>query len=237
MTHHEPRDAKGPRSGGYAPPLDEAELLARADSIAGLTLQQIASELGLELPRDLRSHKGYVGELLERRLGASAGSRDEPDFPALGIELKSLPIDARGQPRESTYVCRVVHDAAEQQDWLHSRVRRKLARVLWLPVDGEPSLPLPLRRVGCALLWRLEGEWEEALRRDWESHQELIRHGQIDAIRARDGRYLQVRPKAANSSVRLESVDRHGVRIETLPRGYYLRAAFTRAILARHYSR
>ncbi|MCA9520466.1 MAG: DNA mismatch repair endonuclease MutH [Myxococcales bacterium] len=218
------------------PPTDEAELLRRVAAIAGRTVAELAASVGVVPPENLSGHKGFLGDLLEACLGASAGSRDEPDFTELGIELKTLPIDARGRPRESTYVCRVVHDARDQQQWPQSRVWRKLARVLWIPVDGEPRLPLASRRIGCGLLWRLEGELEALVRADWEQHQELIRHGQIDAIRARDGRYLQVRPKAANSAARLESVDRHGVRIETLPRGYYLRTAFTRLVVERYHT-
>ena len=51
--------------------------------------------------------KGLAGTLIERALGASAGSTAEPDFPALGIELKTIPIDAAGRICESTFVCTI----------------------------------------------------------------------------------------------------------------------------------
>ncbi len=35
--------------------------------------------------------------LLELWLGASAGSKPEQDFAALGVELKTIPVDAAGQ--------------------------------------------------------------------------------------------------------------------------------------------
>ena len=92
---------------GPRPPRDEAELLARAEQLAGRTLGQLAGDLGAEVPPDLRHAKGWVGQLIERALGATAGSRAEPDFQHLGVELKTLPVDRRGRPLETTFVCTI----------------------------------------------------------------------------------------------------------------------------------
>ena len=84
-------------------PKSEAELLARAQNLAGMTLGEIAQSINVIVPKDLKREKGWQGLLLEQVLGASAGSRPEPDFPHLGIELKSLPINAQGKPLETTF--------------------------------------------------------------------------------------------------------------------------------------
>ena len=55
------------------PPLSENELLESASKIAGKTLRQIANQQRLETPGDQYHHKGWVGQLLERSLGATAG--------------------------------------------------------------------------------------------------------------------------------------------------------------------
>jgi DNA mismatch repair endonuclease MutH len=44
--------------------------------------------------RDLKRDKGWIGILLELWLGASAGSKPEQDFAALGVELKTIPVTA-----------------------------------------------------------------------------------------------------------------------------------------------
>src|SRR5262249_39636744 len=88
-------------------PETQAELFARARALAGMTLGAIAEDHGVVAPSELLRAKGWAGQLLERALGASAASRAEPDFQRLGIELKTLPIDARGRPRESTFVCTI----------------------------------------------------------------------------------------------------------------------------------
>ena len=65
------------------PPTSEEALLARARALAGLTVRELGQKAGLrELPDPSRA-KGILGELVERVLGATAGSKDEPDFPHL----------------------------------------------------------------------------------------------------------------------------------------------------------
>ena len=85
----------------------ESELVERASAIAGTTLGELAGRFGLVAPPDLRRAKGFVGQLIERALGAARSSRPGPDFDELGVELKTLPVDARGRPVESTFVCTI----------------------------------------------------------------------------------------------------------------------------------
>lgn len=219
-----------------SPPEDEATLMHRAEALMGKSLAEVAAPLGLRVPPDLKRHKGWVGQLAEQALGAEASSLDEPDFRRLGIELKTLPVDRWGRPVETTFVATVPLHEVGETPWEESRVRRKLARVLWLPVQGERALPLAERRFGRALLWALEPELEAILRFDWEELSGIIGRGEIEAVNARMGTYLQVRPKAANASVRTRSVDAEGVMIHTQPRGFYLRTQFTAALLARHFA-
>ena len=88
------------------PPRDLPELQRRARSLTGRTLSEVVAERGeawTSAP-SLVHRKGKLGQLVERVLGASAGSRQVPDFPELGVELKTIPIDAEGRPRESTFI-------------------------------------------------------------------------------------------------------------------------------------
>ncbi len=62
-------------------PQSTDELLERCSQIAGLTLGQLAEHYQLQLPANLQREKGSVGQLLELVLGASSGSKAEPDFP------------------------------------------------------------------------------------------------------------------------------------------------------------
>ncbi|WP_306520218.1 DNA mismatch repair endonuclease MutH [Rheinheimera sp.] len=212
-------------------PASIAELLNRSQRLAGLTLGELAAELQIQLPANLLRDKGLIGQMLEQALGASSGSKAEPDFPQLGIELKSLPIDAKGKPLESTYVCTAPLTDVAMQQWHNSWVCRKLSHVLWVPIWAERSLPLCDRVIGSAFLWQPDAEQALLLQQDWEELMELIVLGGIHQIRGAHGKVLQLRPKAANSKALTQAVGRNGEPIQTLPRGFYLKAAFTAAIL------
>lgn len=220
-----------------APPSDETELLQRARRLAGRRLGELAKERGGILPEDLARQKGRVGMVIERLLGADAGVAPCPDFRALGIELKTLPIDEKGKIKETTFVCSASIPHMQNETWLTSRVRKKLACVLWVPVEAASPLPLAERRVGSAVLWRPDEEEEAWLRRDWEDLSDILCRGFADSITARRGHVLQIRPKARHAGVRQSLVpvgsDFVDDAIESLPRGFYLRRQFTERILAR----
>ncbi|MDF7759428.1 DNA mismatch repair endonuclease MutH [Kosakonia cowanii] len=219
-----------------APPETEAQLLAQAQRLAGYTLGELAELAGMPTPRDLKRDKGWIGVLLEHWLGASAGSKPEQDFAALGVELKTIPIDAQGGPLETTFVCVAPLTGNTGVVWETSHVRHKLKRVLWVPVEGSRTIPLAERRVGSPLLWSPDADEEQQLRQDWEELMDLIVLGQVTRITARHGEVLQLRPKAANSKALTEAIGEHGEPILTLPRGFYLKKNFTRALLARHFA-
>lgn len=215
-------------------PATEQQLLESAQALAGVSLGELASRAGVRVPANLKREKGWVGQLLEWHLGATAGSKPEQDFPELGIELKTLPIDQQGRPLETTFVCVAPLLGTAGIAWEQSNVRNKLSRVLWVPVEAERSLPLPARRVAMPFIWSPSEQEEYLLRQDWEEIMELISLGKIESITARQGQVLQLRPKAANGQVLTLAIGAHGQQILTRPRGFYLRSSFTHQ-LVRHY--
>ena len=216
------------------PPKSEEELLRRARALAGHPLGAIAERLCLPWADTSRS-KGFVGQLLERALGATATSRAEPDFVGLGIELKSVPVDAYGKPSETTFVCTA--DLTEMATrWEQSRVRKKLARVLFVPVEADRALAQPQRRVGMPFLWRPSAEEEGLLRGDYEEFAELVSAGRVEEITAHLGQVLQMRPKGRNARQVRWGVDEDGTPIRVPPRGFYLRAPFVGSLLQRAYA-
>lgn len=217
------------------PPKTDDELLHRAQRIAGLTLLQLANQLNEPVPEKLHHAKGWIGQLLEKALGATAGSLPEPDFQQLGIELKTLPVNRNGQPRESTFVCTVPLQNNHDLNWEQSWVRNKLKRVLWVPVESEKNLPVTSRHIGQAILWSPSPDEEQKLKQDWEELMDLVCTGQLSRISAKQGTYLQIRPKAANASSLVNTQDEEGNAAMTLPRGFYLRASFTGKILKHHF--
>jgi DNA mismatch repair protein MutH len=217
------------------PPKNIEELVERCALIAGLTLGQLAEQCQLQLPANLQREKGTVGQLLELVLGASSGSKAEPDFPHLGVELKTLPVDRFGKPLESTYVCVAPLTDVAGLRWHESWVCRKLSKVLFVPILAERTIPLAERQIGSAFLWSPDAEQQALLQQDWEELMELIVLGGIDQIKGAHGKVLQLRPKAANSKALTSAIGADGQPIQTLPRGFYLKASFTASLLAHQF--
>jgi DNA mismatch repair protein MutH len=212
-------------------PVDEVELLARARRLAGQPVSTLADAHGRRL------HKGGVGELVELALGLTVSSAPEPDVAALGVEVKTLPLAPEpfpGRVRESTWVCSASPGSLLEETWAQSRVRKKLARVLFVPVVTAPAGE---RRLGTAFFWSPDDAEEAILRADWEDLSDLIAHGLGFAVTARRGQALQLRPKARNAAVRRTAVDVAGERYALAPQGFYLRRTFTQAIVERLFAR
>jgi len=214
-----------------APPVDTIDLLHRARGLAGRTVAEIALSLGLAVPELGTRGKGRIGNLVEKALGATAGSAAAPDFPHLGIELKTIPVDGSGRPLESTFVCTISLGDADTTSWETSLVRAKLAHVLWLPIVTARGRPAAERRVGTPLLWQPTADQEAILRADFDDIMGRIGVGGVEGLTARAGRWLQVRPKARTGRARTWSFGPEGELIATVPRGFYLRARFTQALL------
>lgn len=210
------------------PPKTEAELLGRTENLVGKTLGHLVSSLNSQ---NLSLHKGAVGQWLEKSLGADAGNAALPDFTKLGIELKTLPMGKNGCPRESTFVTAISLTQISQETWETSRVYSKLKRVLWIPIEGEPSIPLLERRIGEAFLWSPNPQQMDILKADWLDFSNRITLGQLETISAKEGTYLQIRPKGADGHSLAWGIDENGCKVKTLPRGFYLRARFTALLL------
>ena len=203
-------------------PRDESELRERLFRLAGRPLDDIAREHGVV------HGKGAAGVLLEKALGATAASRSMPDFPELGIELKTIPIDERGKPLESCFVASL-EMARYDLRWETSAVRKKLLRVVWVPVETRG-----LRRVGTALFWSPSVEEHAKLREDYETIVELLSVGA--RVTARTGEWLQLRPKGRDAKHLRWALDEEGAQVRAAPRAFYLRRSFTAALLARHFA-
>lgn len=209
------------------------ELLATTKSLAGVTIGELAKRFQFNMPENPTHAKGLLGQLLERALGAYAGSQSVPDFTQLGIELKTLPINQLGKVLETTYVCVVPMRPTPDLVWRKSAVYQKLAHVLWLPIQADA--PIAERKIGSGFLWQMPLAIEAILKQDWEELMEEVVMGRVEMLTAKQGVYLQVRPKAHDSSVRTQSIGEEGQMIQALPKGFYLRTTFTQRLLNEYF--
>lgn len=213
----------------------ENTLLTAARALAGYTVAELAQAVKQGLPNEPLRDKGFIGRVAERALGLHPTPGVAPaarDFVTLGVELKTLPVSAQLQPRESTFVCYVPLVQLTEVPWEESRVAKKLTRVLFLPIESGSDLGFSQRRVGRAFLWSASAEQTAILRADYVELARRVQDGHAEALDARVGQALQLRPKAAHGSVRVRITDGDGVPWRLQPRAFYLRASFTKQIVA-----
>jgi DNA mismatch repair protein MutH len=103
--------------------------------------------------------------------------------------------------------------------------------VLWIPILTPTRSAVGERRIGAPSLWRPTPAQDAVLRDDFDEIMGLIGIGAVDRLTARTGRILQARPKAAHGRVRTAAFGPEDEPTSALPRGFYLRAGFTGAIL------
>jgi len=211
-------------------PQSLSELRLRADALTGHTIGGLAKALRLPVPTSNLRSKGFIGQLVERALGADPKAGPTPDFSGLGVELKTIPVNGEGRPTETTFCCSIKMSQADQEVWESSRLKLRLARVLWVPVESAKSAPLADRRIGRPVLWSPSAEQLETLASDWNHLIGAIGSGRGGTLSAREGEVLHVRPKAANAAVRTVAPGAQGMEM-TLPLGFYLRIPFTASIL------
>lgn len=216
------------------PPHTLDELMTRAYALAGQSIGDIALRLKQRVPDNLTRSKGFIGQLLEMALGADAKQLDQPDFLALGIELKTCPIDHNGKVRESTFICSAPLPFTEKH-FSESRLYRKMASMLWCPIIMQPKQPLAERRLATPFLWSPEPHCLQILQQDWEELTTILKLGQFDRLSAHQGQYLQIRPKAPNAKTFVQVIADTGEKISTVPKGFYARSLFTQMILQEQY--
>lgn len=210
------------------PPKSIEDLMNRANNISGLSIGYLSDSCNISPPKNLKAKKGYIGQVIEIILGASAGNKPIPDFPDLGIELKTIPVDSNMSPIETTYVCTAPIPFRES-NFENSVVLKKMSSVLWFPYISAPSIN------DCVLkdpvFWSPTQEQYATLKGDWEILAEMMGLGQFGQISSHIGTALQLRPKAANKKQTISVLDENGDMINIVPKGFYLRKIFTKQII------
>ena len=210
-------------------------LLAHARALVGVELGELADALGLPVPVGRVRTKGWSGQVIEHELGVAVGGMRGPDFAALGIELKTVPVRTSLEPLESTAVCQIDPIAIAGESWESSYVRAKLARVLFVALAVPPGArSVGERQVAAVRLWSPDAAEEAALRGDFELFvRDYYRRGRAAEITGHLGAVLQVRPKGRDAADLRDAYDAEGQPTRIGKMGFYLRPAFVARIIAR----
>lgn len=216
------------------PPESFEALIERLNRITGLSISEIAADLNVNLPISTTRGKGFTGELLEVVLGASAKNQSIPDFPELGLELKTLPIDQNFKPLESTFVCHAPLMNVRDLRFENSPLYAKIKRVLFILIDGTKGLEYSEKYIRGYFFYTPTENDLLTLKKDFDELYELIKTGEVESITARIGHIVQLRPKGADGTALTQAIGKDGQIIMTRPRGFYIRRSFTQELIERN---
>lgn len=213
------------------PPENFEELINRLNFIVGKSLTLLAESANVPMPIDTLHGKGFAGELIEKCLGASAANQSIPDFPELGVELKTIPVDDSLSPLESTFLCYAPLNDIRHYAFESSPLYSKITRVLFVLVRASRDLDFNDRIVLGYFFYTPSMEELNILRNDFNELYEMVKTGNVEKITARIGQIIQMRPKGANGKVLTECIGPNGEIIRTRPRGFYMRRAYTKKLI------
>ncbi|MBQ3774662.1 MAG: DNA mismatch repair protein MutH [Ruminobacter sp.] len=198
-------------------PFSIDELMHRVIALNGMTVGELASALNIPLPYNTKNAKGYIGQLAEIALGATAGAKPVQDFINLNVELKTIPLLKNCRPAQNTHVCILEHQHIRNQTFENSNFYNKIKQVLWLPVEGDPSIIFAERHFGTGFLWHPDDRQYRILRDEWEEIMEFIAINGIKSITSDIGENVLLAPCGGTKN--------------NYQYGFYLRKSFTAQII------
>lgn len=199
-----------------------------AGNLVGHTLREKTRAPEFQSPKQRR---GSFGNALEEYyFRYSLNSESAPDFPEVGLELKSTPVK---QTRSGELVAKerlvlmqinymtVVHETFESSHLLKKARKILLVSYVW----EKDTDPLDYK-IEMAELWGLPEEDMPQFKIDWETVVDKIRAGHAEDISSSDTLYLEACTKAANGSKRTQQPYSD---VKVKPRAWALKASYMTA--------
>jgi len=166
----------------------EEALLEIASQLKGKTISEIfQGEIN-------EKNKGNIGNIIESHgFGIKNNNDSRPDFEALGIELKVLPMKRLGDRsltvKERTKICLINYKKLIEEKWDSSHARHKLYRILFVFYEYDNRSPMQ-SKILDNLLYKLEINEEPLIRSDWERTKKLVADGYAHTLSESQNRVL-----------------------------------------------
>ncbi|QJC29259.1 MutH/Sau3AI family endonuclease [Enterobacteriaceae endosymbiont of Plateumaris rustica] len=211
----------------------EKILFLRASLIIGHSLNDIAKWLNYNnIPLNLNKDKGWIGKLIELcLLGIQQKNIFNQDIPQIGIEIKTIPIDEKGNTINNTFICSFPLINKNILIWKKSKLYNKLSKILWIPIiTKSKNTPIGMRIIGNPIIWTPSKRDYKKIYNDWIELMKLLISGNIDYINHYNGTILLVKTKS-NKNKLIEIINQDNKIILTTPRAFYLKKKFTKTLL------
>ncbi|WP_168892811.1 MutH/Sau3AI family endonuclease [Enterobacteriaceae endosymbiont of Plateumaris pusilla] len=213
----------------------EKILLLRASLITGHYLINIAKWLNYNIPINLNKDKGWIGKLIELYLlGNKQKNTFNQDIPQIGIEIKTIPIDEKGNTINDTFICSFPLINKKVFIWNKSKLYKKLSKILWIPIiTKSKNTPLSMRVIGKPIIWKPSKKDYKKLYNDWIGLITLFISGNIENINYYNGTILVVKTKSKKNKL-IKTINKDNNIILTKSRAFYLKKNFTKLFFIKY---
>lgn len=179
-------------------------IMVYAERLEGHTLREMTDAAELQSPNHRR---GAFGNAVEQYyFKYKPNSSQEPDFPEVGIELKTTPLkrDKSGRyvAKERLVVNMIDYDTVVNEDFERSHFMQKASKVLLISYLWEKDVDPLDYKIVLVDLWEIPEVDLVQMKLDWETVVDKVRAGHAEDISGSDTVYLEACTKAADSSKR-----------------------------------
>lgn len=234
---------------------DDASVLEYARRLEGKTLRE-----ALDIPRDMmpkgytkastegkQGNKGAMGENVEEYyFDIHNNSKQEPDFPYIGMELKTTalfekreddttsssrkknkPVTIRAKERLA--ITSINYNTILNETFETSHLWEKAKKILLMVYeyrdDTDNVFDMPYR---LAAIWGIPDEDLPQIRDDWETVMQKIRDGKAEQISSRDTKYLEA---ATTGSGHGATVSQPNSDVSAKPRRWALKGSYMTTVI------
>lgn len=180
---------------------DKKELIKRAKSLEGKTTAQVCKEVVKEDDISRVITKATVGYALEKYFGIKKNSEGEPDFPRLGIELKTIPLKydpsrkmlSVKEPLSLNIINYMEeHKCRDIKGSSFYKKNKKILLVCYIHDKGKKRSDYVIK---YAFLWEMDEKVLEELKEDYDRIVGKIRAGRATDLHQHYDKYLTTCPK------------------------------------------
>ncbi|MGI6230439.1 MAG: Sau3AI family type II restriction endonuclease [Tractidigestivibacter sp.] len=188
-------------------PYDDSKIdsiVEYAQELVGHTLREKTDAPELQSPKKRRGSFGNAIE--EYYFEYKPNSDSEPDFPKVGLELKTTPMKRGAHKslvaKERLVITMIDYMTVVNETFETSHLLDKASKVLLISYLWEKNKDPLDYEVILAELWGLPKEDMPQFKADWETVVNKVRAGHAEDISGSDTLYLEACTKAADSTVR-----------------------------------
>lgn len=205
-----------------------ASIVEYSRRLQGHTLREMVD---VEHIPDISRRKGSFGNAVEKYyFGYEPNSDLRPDFPKVGLELKTTPLkrnrNGTFSAKERLVITMIDYNKVIHEDFEHSHLLEKSKNILLISYEWKPKTDPLDYKILLAALWGLPEEDMPQFKEDWENIVGKVRSGHAEDISSSDTMYLEACTKARDSSKRTSQPFSD---VPAKPRAWALKASYMTA--------